>query len=116
MKNDKFPIGDLNHIVIFFGKYADKEVVDTMTFNRLVINKLNEDGEDEDQDVIIFKEGDELKVDFANNEVYINNVKNMQHVDIGSEFFETPPGEYDLKIASDGDIASSIIFNERWLD
>ena len=116
VKNDKFPIGDLNHIVIFFGKYADKEVVDTMTFNRLVINKLNEDGEDEDQDVIIFKEGDELKVDFANNEVYINNVKNMQHVDIGSEFFETPPGEYDLKIASDGDIASSIIFNERWLD
>ena len=116
MKSDKFPLGDLNHIVIFFGKYADKKVVDTMTFNRLVIEKLNEDGEDENIDTTIFKQGDTLKVDFANNEVYINNVKNMEHVDIGSNFFEILPGEYNLKISSDADITSSIIFNERWLD
>ena len=40
----------------------------------------------------------------------------MEHVDIGSNFFEIPPGEYNLKISSDADITSSIIFNERWLD
>lgn len=87
-----------------------------MTFNRLVITKLNEVNQDEEQDIIIFKEGDELKVDFANNEVYINNVKNMEHVDIGSKFFEIPPGDFDLRISSDANITSSIIYNERWLD
>ena len=71
---------------------------------------------DEEQDIIIFKEGDELKVDFANNEAYINNVKNMEHVDIGSKFFEIPPGDFDLRISSDANITSSIIYNERWLD
>lgn len=116
IKSDKFPTGDLNHIVVYFGKYADKDVVDTMTFNRLVITKLNEVNQDEEQDIIIFKEGDELKVDFANNEVYINNVKNMEHVDIGSKFFEIPPGDFDLRISSDANITSSIIYNERWLD
>ena len=86
-----------------------------MTFNRLVINRLNEVTEEE-TDSIIFHQGDELRVDFANNEVLLNNVKDMRYIDIGSEFFEIEPGEYDLKISSDADITSSIIFNERWLD
>ena len=115
IKNDTFPTGALNHIVIYFGKYADKPVVDTMTFNRLIVNRLNKVTEEE-TDTVIFHQGDELKVDFANNEVFINNTKNMKYVDVGSKFFEIPPGEYDLKISSDSDITSSIIFNERWLD
>lgn len=115
IKKEGFPEGALNHIVIFFGQYADKKVVDTMTFNRLIVNRLNEITEDE-TDSIIFHQGDELRVDFANNEVLLNNVKDMRYIDIGSEFFEIEPGEYDLKISSDADITSSIIFNERWLD
>ena len=115
IKKEGFPEGALNHIVVFFGQYADKKVVDTMTFNRLVVNRLNEVTEDE-TDSIIFHQGDELRIDFANNEVYLNDVKDMRYIDIGSEFFEIEPGEYDLKISSDADITSSIIFNERWLD
>ena len=115
IKKEGFPEGSLNHIVIFFGQYADKKVVDTMTFNRLVVNRLNEVTEEE-TDSIIFHQGDELRVDFANNEVLLNNVKDMRYIDIGSEFFEIEPGEYDLRISSDADITSSIIFNERWLD
>ena len=80
-----------------------------------VVNRLNEVTEEE-TDSIIFHEGDELRVDFANNEVYLNDVKDMRYIDIGSEFFEIEPGEYDLRISSDADITSSIIFNERGLD
>ena len=115
IKKEGFPEGDLNHIVVFFGQYADKKVVDTMTFNRLVVNRLNEVAEEE-TDSIIFHEGDELRIDFANNEVFLNDVKDMRYIDIGSQFFEIEPGEFDLKISSDADITSSIIFNERWLD
>lgn len=86
-----------------------------MTFNRLLIKKLSETTQ-EDTDIIRFKQGDELQVDFANNEVLINNIKNMEYVNVGSSFFEIPPGSFTMKISSDASITSSIIFNERWLD
>lgn len=115
VKSENYPTGALNHIVIFFGKYSDKETVDTMTCNRILIKKLTETIE-ENTDVIRFKQGDELQVDFANNEVFINNMKNMEYVDVGSRFFEIPPGVFKFKISSDANIKSSVIFNERWLD
>jgi predicted phage tail component-like protein len=115
IKSENYPTGALNHIVVYFGKYSDKEVVDTMTFNRLLIKKLSETTE-ENTDIIRFKQGDELKVDFANNEVFINNVKSMENVNVGSKFFEIPPGTSTLKVSSDASITSSVIFNERWLD
>ena len=115
IKSENYPTGALNHIVVYFGKYSDKEVVDTMTFNRLLIKKLSETTE-ENTDIIRFKQGDELKVDFANNEVFINNVKSMENVNVGSKFFEIPPGTSTLKVSSDASIKSSVIFNERWLD
>lgn len=116
MKKEGFPEGSLNHIVVFFGKYADKNVVDTMTFNRLVVKNLNQLEENTDKNVILFKQGDELKIDFSQNEVLLNNVKDMTNVDIGSKFFELEVGEYDIRLSSDADITSSIIYNERWLD
>lgn len=113
ISNDDFPTTALNHIEVFFGKYADKEVITTMSLNRLKISKLN-DTTQEDINVVSMNTGDTITIDTANNIVLKNNEMFMEHIDFGSEFFDLDVGENDLTIASDSTLISSVIFNERY--
>lgn len=111
--NENYPVGDLNHIEVFFGAYADKDIVENIGLDRIEINKLNSNDETE-VNTSIFSIGDVVKIDTANGEIKKNNEDFTQYIDIGSNFFDLDPGENTINIYSDADIKSSIIFNEKF--
>ncbi len=62
--------------------------------------------------------GDVVELDSEKNELYINDIKDWDRVDIGSRPFLLPPGTHDLKIAvSDwAEIPEvKVTYRERWL-
>lgn len=110
---DNYPKGSLNHVVLYIGAYQDKPTVD-MTLTHLQIKSLNKITTQ--QNVNIFKSGDELIIDCKENKVLLNNEPYMQHVDIGSSFFNIPVGDTNYRIISDdNEITSSVTLTERWL-
>lgn len=110
---DNYPKGSLNHVVLYIGAYQDKPTVD-MTLTHLQIKSLNKITTE--QNVNIFKAGDELIIDCKENKVLLNNEPYMQHVDIGSSFFNIPVGDTNYRIISDdNEITSSVTLTERWL-
>lgn len=111
--SDNYPKGSLNHVVLYIGAYQDKPTVD-MTLTHLQIKTLNK--VTKEQNVNIFSPGDELIIDCRENKVLLNNEPYMQHVDIGSSFFNTLVGDTNYKIISDdNEITSSVTLTERWL-
>ena len=114
IRDSDFPTGNLNHIDVFFGQYGEEKTVNTMTLNRIIVNKLN-DTTQEDINLCIFKAGDEISIDTLNQKVYKNGELFMSYIDYGSYFFNLEQGENTITINSDSPIASSsVIFNERF--
>lgn len=114
IRDSDFPTGNLNHIDVFFGQYGEEKAVDTMTLNRIIVNKLN-DTTQEDTNLYIFKAGDEISIDTLNQKVYKNGELFMDYIDYGSYFFNLEQGENAITINSDSPISSSsVIFNERF--
>lgn len=111
--SDNYPKGNLNHVVLYMAAYQDKPAV-AMTLTHLQVKTLNKIPTE--KNVNIFKAGDELVIDCKENKVLLNNEPYMQHVDIGSSFFNTPVGDTTYRIISDdNEITSSVTLTERWL-
>jgi predicted phage tail component-like protein len=111
--SDSYPKGSLNNVVLYMGAFKDKSPVE-MTLTHLSINQLNTVDSTVNQK--IFKNGDELEIDCSTNMVYLNDEPFMQHVDIGSQFFELGSGDTNIKIHSDdAEIFSTVTLTERWL-
>lgn len=111
--SDSYPKGSLNHLVLYVGAYKDKKQVE-MTLTNVTVNQLNTVPPKVNQK--IFKNGDELEIDCSSNMVYLNKEPYMQHVDIGSQFFELTPGTSDIRVHSDDTgIFSTVTVTERWL-
>lgn len=115
LSNDAYPKGLLNHVVIWFGQYKDCVAVDTMGLTDLTVRMINK-LPDEPTNQKIFKAGDEVIIDCREHKVYSIGKDYMQHLDIGSEFFDVRDGISEIKFISDDksmDIEASII--EKWL-
>lgn len=111
--SDDYPKGDLNHLVLYIGAFQDKPTA-SMSLTHVSVNQLNSIASTVNKK--IFKNGDELEIDCSSNMVYLNNEPFMQHIDIGSEFFELSSGDTDIKIHTDDkEIFSTVTLTERWL-
>ncbi len=111
--SDDYPKGNLNHLVLYIGAYQDKPI-SSMSLTHVSVNQLNK--VESTVNKKIFKNGDELEIDCSSNMVYLNSEPYMQHLDIGSEFFELSSGNTDILIHSDdNEIFSTITLTERWL-
>lgn len=113
LASDSYPKGDLNHLILYLGVYQDKPQV-SMALTSVIVNQLNTIPPTVNQK--IFKRGDELEIDCSTNMVYLNSEPYMQHLDIGSQFFELKPGDTNIKVHSDdAGIFSTATVTERWL-
>lgn len=115
LSSDSYPKGVLNHVVIWFGQYKDNVVVDTMSLADIKVKRLNK-LPSQPVNQKIFRAGDEVIIDCYENKVYSQNNDYMQHLDIGSEFFEVRDGVSQIKLISDDksiDVEASIV--EKWL-
>lgn len=110
------PTGNLAYIVAYFGTFAETaEKASGMALTHVSVKNLNPKTTTY-QNVKKFEEGDVVKIDCYNNNVYLNDKPYPDAVDIGSQFFALDVGETDIKVSSDDiDISTSVTFNERWL-
>lgn len=109
------PTGNLAYIVAYFATSADSaEKASGVSLSHVLVKNLNPVNRST-QNVTVFEQGDNLRVDCYNNMVYLNN-KPCYDIDIGSQFFPLEVGDNAIKISSDDtDISTSVIYNERWL-
>ncbi len=115
LKESSFPTGKLNHIVIWFGQWSDKPVVDTMTVTDIKVNKVN-NLENPPMNEILFHAGDELLVDFRKNSIELNSEPFMDRLNIGSKFFAVPQGDSQLTLLSDdNEMDSAVGLTEKWI-
>ena len=112
--NSKYPKGELNNIVVWFGQHKDMPVPDEIGITHLKVSRLNP--VTENSNIINFAQGDELEIDCSQNKVWLNGTPYMEKVDIGSEFFSCDSGTSQFACKSDDeDIYVSAVIQERWL-
>lgn len=119
LKDSSYPTGDLANVVVWFGKYKDNIAVDVMNVNEIWVTNVGTPPKPIENKPL-FQNGDNLIIDFASQTTRLIRkglVKSMmQHLDIGSEFFDCPTGSSQIAIKSDDkniDVGASI--RERWI-
>ena len=107
------PTEALHHIVIYMGT-QDPNSMCGMAITNIEVDSLASDNE-LDGNVMMFRQGDEIKIDCCNNKVYLNN-KLFNEIDIDSQFIELVTGSNALKVTSDDyGVFTSVLFNEKYL-
>ena len=113
--NKSYPTGDLANIVIWFGKHKDDIPVDVQNICSIKVTDIAEQ-KPEIANVPIFKNGDELVIDFEEQGVYLNGIEYLNELDIGSEFFKIPSGQSQVTCRTDTNNMSVFAeYRERWL-
>lgn len=112
--NSKYPTGDLNHVVLWFGQHKTMPLPEEIGLTDLKISRLNKVAEDET--VINFSAGDELEIDCSENRVRLNGFDYMEKIDIGSQFFGCDTGLTQFICNTDDEEAYvSAVIQEKWL-
>ena len=100
--SSSYPKGQLNYLGFYIGRYGSNTPVDLIKIKNISVRRLNLLTDIPVLDnQIIFKAGDHLQLDFENGQVYLNGKDYLTNLDIGSEFFDIPPGEHQIAILSD---------------
>lgn len=114
ISDSKYPKGDLNNLVLWFGQYKDKPTCDEIGLTDLKVYTLNEF--DEEDNLIYFTNGDELEINCNENKVYLNGTPYMESLDIGSQFFKCPPGRSQfIAFSDDTNIYINGVIEEKYL-
>lgn len=113
--NGSYPKGALTNIVIYFGSYAQNIPVDVMNISEIRVTDIGEPPKPE-ENIPLFKNGDELTIDFSTRKVELNKLPFMQDLDIGSQFFSIPVGSSQMICASDdANIDVEVSLQKRWI-
>lgn len=116
LKGNDFPTSKLSYIALYIGTQSKSMTkAAAMSLTGLKVYNLNNKQEGVETNTIHFHEGDILDIDFENNDVYINEVKRNDLVDIGSRFFTIDEGADVIKIQSDDtESIASVVIREQW--
>ena len=110
-----FPTGELANIVIWFGQHKNDIPVDVQNICNIKVTDTAPTVPDVGN-LPIFKNGDELMVDFEEQGVYLNGADFLEQLDIGSEFFTIPSGQSRVTCRTDTDNMNVFAeYRERWL-
>ena len=102
----------LHHITIYMGT-QNKNNMCGMAITDIQVDKIN--SYESEGNIMIFRPGDEVKIDCYNAKVYLND-KLYSNIDIGSKFIELVPGNNVLKATSNNsNMLVTVLFNERYL-
>lgn len=117
LTNASYPKGALNYIGVYIGKWSNKKYVDLVAVNNIKVRRLNFNVEQPiNGNATLFNTGDHLQVDFASGLVSLNDVPFMEHLDIGSEFFEIPTGRSQIIYNTDDTSAKVLVgIQEKYL-
>lgn len=110
------PTAELSYLALYIGtKASSMNKASAGNMSDLQVFALNPESEEE-QDILYFKEGDIIDLDFENGNCYLNEELRNDLVDIGSTYFTIQPGETQLSINSDDSSAvMTLALREKWL-
>ena len=105
----------LSYIILYMGTHDKLEKCADMALNSLRIQ-----GETSNHDTNVnkveFRKGDVIDIDFENRNVYLNEVKRNDLVDISSRYFNIDKGINPIKIFSnDANVVVGAAINEAWV-
>lgn len=105
----------LSYIILYMGTHDKLEKSADMALNSLRIQ-----GEVSNHDTNVnrveFRKGDVIDIDFENRNVYLNEVKRNDLVDISSRYFNIVKGINPIKIFSnDANVVVGAAINEAWV-
>lgn len=105
----------LSYIILYMGTHDKLEKCADMALNSLRIQ-----GETSNYDTNVnkveFRKGDVIDIDFENRNVYLNEVKRNDLVDISSRYFNIDKGINPIKIFSnDENVVVGAAINEAWV-
>lgn len=114
--DSSYPTGKLSNIVIWFGAYGNNIPVDVQNVTNIKVTDISKQDNKIESNIPIFKSGDELKIDFESQEVMLNREEYVEHLDIGSEFFNLESGHEKILCVSDtNNMTCYAEYRERWL-
>ena len=118
-KNIKYtdlPTNPLSYVVLYMGTTGTLEKSSAMSLNHIEVQELNPKSDNEDKNIVYFKEGDILEIDCENHRCFLNDEPCDDLVDIGSRYFEVPAGESTINVHSNDDgIVTGVVYREKWL-
>lgn len=117
ISNSKFPTGKLSYLGFYIGKYGSNEAVSSVGVNNVKVKNLNyKIDQSISGNVVTFKKGDHLQINFETGLVTINDKLALTDLDIGSEFFAIPPGYSEVAWRTD-DTAAKVIcgFQDKFI-
>ena len=105
----------LSYIILYMGTHDKLEKSADMALNSLRIQGEVSNYED-NVNRVEFRKGDVIDIDFENRNVYLNEVKRNDLVDISSRYFNIDKGINPIKIFSNDDnVVVGAAINEAWV-
>lgn len=105
----------LSYIILYMGTHDKLEKSADMALNSLIIQGETSNHET-NVNKVEFKKGDVIDIDFENRNVYLNEVKRNDLVDISSRYFNIDKGINPIKIFSnDANVVVGAAINEAWV-
>lgn len=115
IKYTDLPTGKLSYVALYMGVTGELSNSSAMALTHLEIDELNPESEI-DENIVYFKEGDILDIDFESGNAYLNHENRNDLIDVGSDFFDIETGSNNIKIVSDDDGAlASAVIKEKWI-
>lgn len=117
LSNASYSKKPLNYLGVFIGRYGTLEPVSVMTVTNIKVKQLNmKTDEFTDSNVQVFEPGDHMQINFETGKITLNDEDYRYKLDIGSEFFEIPPGESQFVFATDAENTSVVCgFKDRFI-
>lgn len=116
LKSSKYPTNPLAGIILYLGTSGEIAKSSDLALTDVQVSAYNSDRGSTNVNVKYFKAGDIIDIDFENRNVYVNNVPANHLVDIGSVFFDIPPGLTSLRLTSDNSNATlGVALREKWI-
>ena len=116
LSDDSYPTTNLANIVIWFGAFKDNIPVDVQNITDIKVTDIQDQDDSLDENITIFRAGDELVIDFDEQEVLLNGEDFLSNLDITSQFFSLPAGNSEIICRSDSKKTQVCAeFIERWI-
>lgn len=105
----------LSYIILYMGTYTSLEKCSDMALNSLRVQGITSNNTG-NVNVVEFKEGDVIDIDFENRNVYVNHERRNDLVNISSRYFNIEKGINNIKIFSNDEQAVvGAAINEAWI-
>ena len=115
LKDNTNEFEQLSYLVLYIGTVNSQDETSAMSVNKIDVETENNIENDNDYNIVHFKEGDVLTIDTSVPNVYLNGIERNDLVDVSSNFFTIQTGVNNMKITSTVCPNTDVIWGNKYL-